>query len=155
MFIAALLVVSAFADKTPSKGDEKKQSKRGLSYLGYGGYSAPVYGAGLGYSTGLGAQSYSSLGYSGLGHTGYVASAPVATAHYVQPHTHTHSVETKVVPQPYPVVQTQVVERSVPQVFFLSFIILNWFLSSKAVYEFSFVRFNFSILTENLKTFLN
>lgn len=138
------MVVSAFADKETTKGD-KKTAKRGLSYLGYGGYSAPVYGAGLGYSSGLGhtyggAQSYSSLGYSGLGHTGYVASAPVAAAHYVQPHTHTHSVETKVVAQPYPVVQTQVVEKHVPQVCFLSLIILNWFLSSKSVYEFSFVR---------------
>ncbi|XP_055305688.1 lamprin 1.8-10-like, partial [Sitodiplosis mosellana] len=133
LFITALLVVSAFAEEA-AKSD-KKHAKRGLS-LGYGGYSGGY--SGLGYSSlGHGAQGYSSLGYSGLGHSslgysglgysaGYVAAAPLA-AHTVgvtkAAHTHTHSVETKVVaqpyavPQPYPVVQTrtQVVDRPVPQ----------------------------------------
>lgn len=137
LFITALLVVSALAENT-SKSD-KKHAKRGL-LLGYGGYSGG-YSGGLGYSSlgsslgysslgygghgsslGYGSHGYSSLGYSGLGHSaGYVAAAPIASTGYVASapvahHTHTHSIETKVVPQPYPVVQTQtrVVDRPVP-----------------------------------------
>lgn len=95
---------------------KKDVAKRGIFGLGYG-YGSLGYGASgtgnLGYSSlGYGAHGYSALGYSGLGHASYISSAPVAAAHYVQPHTHTHSVETKVVQQPYPVVKTV----AVPQV---------------------------------------
>lgn len=96
LFITALLVVSAFAEeKSEDKQSDKKQAKRGIFGLGYGGY-----GGYTGYSSsiGYGAHGSSSFGYSGLGHAGYVASSPVA-ATYVQPHTHTHSVETKLVAQ--------------------------------------------------------
>lgn len=102
MFITALLVVSTFAEeKSDSKQGDKKHSKRGIYGLGYGGYGG--YGGLGGYSSfgysshGYGSHGYPSLGNSGLGHVSYV-SAPVATT-YVQPHTHTHSVETKVVAQ--------------------------------------------------------
>lgn len=83
-----LLVVSVFADaeKSDTKPDDKKHAKRGVfGWGGLGGY----------YSTGGFGHGY------GYDHSSYIASAP----HYIQPHSHTHSVETKVVPQPYPVVQ--------------------------------------------------
>lgn len=98
------MVVSAFAAeksdaKQSTKGD-KKNVKRGIFGLGYGGGG---YLGGYGGYGGLGG-----LGYYGGGHgySSYAAaplaySAPAAhySSHYVQPHTHTHSVETKVVAQ--------------------------------------------------------
>lgn len=122
-FLVALLVVSVFADEKPdAKQGDKKHAKRGILGLGYpNGYSLG-YSSGLGYGhaysghgysvNGYSGHGYSSLGYSGLGHGSYIANAPIASAHYIQPHTHTHSVETKVVAQPYPVVQ----KVAVPQV---------------------------------------
>lgn len=116
--------MSAFAEEA-AKSD-KKHAKRHSFGLGYGGYSAGYGGLGYsslgygghGYSAGYsGGHGYSSgFGYSGLG-LGHSA-AYVAPAH-AHAHTHTHSIETKVVaqpvavPQPYPVVRTQVVDRPV------------------------------------------
>lgn len=105
LFVTALLVVSAFAEDKATEQKNKNHAKRGVFGLGYGGYGGYGSYSGLGYSSlGYGAHGYSSLGYgaqgyAGLGHAGYVAAAPVAHAHYIQPHTHTHSVETKVVAQ--------------------------------------------------------
>lgn len=102
LLVTTLLVVSAFASKkVDTKHSDKKHAKRGVFGLGYGGHGGyGGYGgySGLGYS-GFSGHGYSSLGYTGLGHDGYIQSAPIATAHYVQPHTHTHSVETKFIAQ--------------------------------------------------------
>lgn len=96
--------MSAFAaEKSDAKNkDEKKNVKRGVfgvgsgygGYGGYGGYSGYYGGHSLGHS----------YGGHGLGYSAYAAapvaySAPHYTSTYVQPHTHTHSVETKVVAQ--------------------------------------------------------
>lgn len=115
LLITTLLVVSAFAaEKSDAKQkDDKKNVKRGVFGLGYGGYGG--YGGLGGYSGGLGGYGGSyhggsvggyhggSLGYYGGGGHGYSSHYSQPAAHYsslhVSPHTHSHSVETKIVPQ--------------------------------------------------------
>lgn len=110
LLITTLLVVSAFAaEKSDAKQNEqgdKKNVKRGVFGLGYGGYGG--YGGLGGYGGGLssygGSYHGGSLGgyYGGGGYGGH--SHGYSSVH-VAPHTHSHSVETKLVPQPYPVVK--------------------------------------------------
>lgn len=93
------MVVSTFAaEKSDAKQNDKKNVKRGVFGLGYGGYSGY---SGLGGYGGYG--GYHSGYYGGHGLSAYAAPHAHAHAHYsshiVQPHTHTHSVETKVVAQ--------------------------------------------------------
>lgn len=91
--------MSAFAaEKSDAKQGDKKNVKRGVFGLGYGGYGGGYSSFGYG---GLGGFYGGHGGYGGYGSHGYSAySAPAHySAHIVQPHTHTHSVETKVVAQ--------------------------------------------------------
>lgn len=121
LFITTLLVVSAFAaEKSDAKQNEqgdKKNVKRGVFGLGYGGGYGGYGGLG-GYGGSYGGSYHGgSLGghYGGGYSHGYAAPAAHYSSLHVAPHTHSHSVETKIVPQPYPVVHEKHVPVHVPQ----------------------------------------
>lgn len=120
LFITTLLVVSAFAaEKSDAKQNEqgdKKNVKRGVFGLGYGGGYGGYGGLG-GYGGSYGGSYHGgSLGghYGGGYSHGYAAPAAHYSSVHVAPHTHSHSVETKIVAQPYPVVHEKHVPVHVP-----------------------------------------